>query len=250
MKTRSLVVAALTAAWLLFPISGAKAQETECTESTEPGEYESVVVPEGEECDLSESTVKGSVVVKPGGMLHAGRDGDGATIGEGINADQPGWIDIHASTIGGNVRVTGTQSSPSDGEDPNALCDGTEIKGNLEISGSGEEAAWRVGKDPESNFLTELFGEPCSDGVLVSGNATTDGNLAKVEIVGNGALDDDPPRGFEGDLSVTNNKEVQVEDNDVAGTLTCEANADGNNEAQSDTGGCASAEEQEEEAEA
>ncbi len=210
-------------------VGSAQDQSTKCTWATPmPATHVNVVVPEGATCNLSDSTVLGSVFVKPGGALCAGEDEcdsmtamteGGVVINGNLQADSPRWIELRQSRLDDNVQIVGTQSSPGMfGMQPNLICDDSRIGGNISFIESSEDAPWRLGEDEVDMGAAS----DCEDSVLVEGNTSFKGNDALIEVFRNRPL---PDRGFLGNVSFTDNTGgVEVHDNDIEGSLFCRGN--------------------------
>jgi hypothetical protein len=85
----------------------ALAGDTRCVGALPPGVYDNVVVPEGQECDLTESTVRGNLKALPGSALFV----SSSDIRGNVEGDKPEalWLTSvgDPNFVGGNVAVTG-----------------------------------------------------------------------------------------------------------------------------------------------
>jgi hypothetical protein len=88
------------------PAQAQTSGDTECvggTASPLTGTFENVVVPEGEQCALSDSQVSGDVTVLENASLNASTN----TIGGNVLGDKPSTIRLAANKVGGNVQANG-----------------------------------------------------------------------------------------------------------------------------------------------
>lgn len=114
----------------------AVADDTECELGLPPGIYDNVVVPEGGQCALSNSIIRGNVKVLRGGVFFSQNN----RIAGNFQGDRPQWVGSLGDTIGGNFSVTGATGSPGflfQGLSVNVfVCGTTMLNGNISVKKS------------------------------------------------------------------------------------------------------------------
>ena len=113
MRRVGLVIAAALGVTALFgapPTVGASPGST-CTGTLASGQYHKLVVPAGATCDgtAAEIDVRGGITVGEGATFILGFEGgpDTGTIRGGIDADNPGSLQVHFADIRGGVSMHG-----------------------------------------------------------------------------------------------------------------------------------------------
>lgn len=113
---RGLLPLAAVIALIAFLVPTATAgSDTSCVGTLTAGTFDNVVVPAGQSCTLTNSTVKGNVKALENSALDA-RDN---SIGGNVQGDKAENIDLHRNSIGGNVELKEGESSPSQALDVN-----------------------------------------------------------------------------------------------------------------------------------
>jgi hypothetical protein len=101
---RKLGLCVLATAITLGALSApAVADDTECFLGIPVGTYDNIVVPEGGDCVLTNTVVRGNVKVRRGASLFSTNN----DIGGNIDGDRPRWVGSLGDRIGGNFSVTG-----------------------------------------------------------------------------------------------------------------------------------------------
>jgi hypothetical protein len=83
--------------------------DTECVGTLPPGTYDNVVVPEGETCDISGSTVTGNITALSGSHLFANAN----TVGGNIQADGAATVQIIGGSVGSGIGISDGIDGPN-----------------------------------------------------------------------------------------------------------------------------------------
>jgi hypothetical protein len=91
--------------------SGENRGDARCVGTLPPGVYQNVTVPEGQTCDLTNSTVRGNVKALENSKLFAA---DNIVLGN-IEGDKAEVMDLRRNTVGGNIDIKeGETNDPED----------------------------------------------------------------------------------------------------------------------------------------
>jgi hypothetical protein len=175
---------------------------------------DSVVVPPGATCTLSNATVTGSVLVKPTGILHVFNS---SLNGSTVSADTPGGLFIRNTYIAGNVTINKLTPEESYGEPAffsDALC-GSTLAGSLTFQYSAPGSTFTVGTGfPAPGEFRE--GDICSSPNTIRGSVAFYYNQGRFQFGGNTVS---------GSVRASNNTGGgAINNNTIGGSLVCSSN--------------------------
>jgi len=244
LKNRGLVVGCVAAPVQLLAAAPAMAESVECTGALPPGTYPNIVVPEGQDCRLEDSTVNGNVVVRAaGGLIVQGSEINGNVRGSG--AQYWGFTDTNGgdnTVINGNVEFVETIGNPAAGmASPsryNFACEDTRFNGHVSFRNSDDLADFLFGSPNGSTAMPANPRGPdlrmqvpeCSDPPMQDDGR--DGNIVRdnYEALGNTGevrQRDNIIRGhfsFFGNTAATAMDDFDIMRNEVTRHLTCQGN--------------------------